>query len=72
MICLNWIPKLLKNNIKLNEKILKDIKLSTNNVSVKRFWMWPDNASYNDENLPDSQKYLIGIYYGIKNVNFFN
>lgn len=71
VICLNWIPKLLKNNIKIDEIILKDIKCSTNNISLKRFWMWPENNSYSDENLPDSEKYLIGIYYGIKSVNFF-
>ena len=31
--------------------------------------MWPDNANYTDENIPDPQKYICGIYYGNKNVN---
>ena len=32
--------------------------------------MWPENNNYTDENIPDPQKYLFGIYYGNKNVFF--
>lgn len=72
VICLNWMPKGIKNNTVLDERILKDIKLSSNiNISGKRYWMWPENNFYNDENIPDPQKYLLGVFYGIKNVLIF-
>jgi len=69
VICLNWMPKPLKEKIKFDAKLLKNIKQSTNIQSKRQYWMWPDNVIYNDDNLPDPQKYLIGVYYGNKNVN---
>lgn len=72
VICLNWMPKLLKENLRLDAKFLKNIKQSTNIHSKRQYWMWPDNIIYTDENLPDPQKYLFGVYYGNKNVNIFH
>jgi hypothetical protein len=69
VICLNWMPKPLKEKIKFDAKLLKNIKQSTNIQSKRQYWMWPDNVIYNDDNLPDPQKYLFGVYYGNKNVN---
>jgi hypothetical protein len=37
-----------------------------------KYWMWPPNQKYSDENIPDPQKYLIGFYYANKNVNVKN
>lgn len=68
VICLNWLPRCLKESIKFDENILKEIKISTNFSTGKKYWMWPDNSSYTDENIPDPQKYLFGIYYGNRNV----
>jgi len=31
--------------------------------------MWPYNNSYNDEEYPDPQKYLVGFYYPLRNLN---
>lgn len=69
VICLNWLPKTIKENIKLDSKVLKIIKESTNVASGCKYWMWPENSLYNDENLPDPLKYLLGVYYGNQNVN---
>jgi len=33
-----------------------------------KYWMWPYNAKYNEQNYPDPMKYLIGFYYANKNV----
>ena len=70
VICLNWLPKYLKENLKIDEKVLSEIK-SSGNLSMKslKFWMWPNNTKYSDDNMPDPQKYLIGFYYANKNVN---
>ncbi len=69
VICFNWIPKSIKENIKFDAIVLKNIKQSTNIQTRRQYWMWPDNLIYTDDNLPDPQKYLFGIYYGNRNVN---
>jgi len=33
-----------------------------------KYWMWPYNSKYNEQNYPDPMKYLIGFYYANKNV----
>jgi hypothetical protein len=69
VICFNWIPKPLKENIKFDARVLKNIKQSTNiQQARKQYWMWPENLIYTDDNLPDPTKYLFGVFYGNKNV----
>lgn len=69
VICINWLPKYLKENIKIDEKVINEIKNSNINTGKNKFWMWPNNSKYNDDNIPDPQKYLLGFYYSNKNVN---
>lgn len=65
VICINWFPKCLRDNIKFNEKIINEIKGSIYTINDKRnkYWMWPNNTKYNDENFPDPLKYLLGFYF---------
>jgi hypothetical protein len=69
VICLNWLPKYLKENIKIDDKVINEIK-NFNSTKGLKYWMWPENLKYSDDILPDPQKYLIGFYYANKNVNF--
>jgi hypothetical protein len=66
-ICLNWLPRYIKENIKIDEKLLYEIKNVGNQLKLK-YWLWPENPKYNDDNLPDPQKYLLGFFYNNKNV----
>jgi hypothetical protein len=73
VICVNWLPKYLKENIKIDERVIYEIKNSSSSYGKPlKYWMWPDNVKYTDELIPDPQKYLIGFYYANKNVIFFN
>jgi len=65
IICLNWFPKILKENLNMDGSIINDIK-SSKYQSKSKFWIWPYNPKYNDEIFPDPQKYLIGFYYSNK------
>ena len=69
VICFNWMPKNIKENLKFDSRVLENIKQSTNTNLRRQYWMWPDNIIYTDDNLPDPQKYLFGVFYGNKNVN---
>jgi len=71
VICLNWLPRLIKENMKFDENILKEIKKSTNFSTTRKYWMWPDNTIYNDDHIPDPQKYMLGVFNGNKNVFLF-
>lgn len=71
VICVNWFPKHLKDVIKIDEKLILDIKASLNSPQKLRYWMYPFNSDYNDEVIPDPQKYLIGFYY-TSNANVTN
>lgn len=65
VIVLNWLPSELKNKLKLNEHILFEIKKTQNNNledNSRLYWQWPENDKYNNDVLPDPQKYLLGIY----------
>lgn len=65
VIVLNWLPSELKNKLKLNEHILFEIKKTQNNNledDSRLYWQWPENDKYNNDVLPDPQKYLLGIY----------
>lgn len=67
VICINWLPKYLKENLTIDEKIINELK-NTSRDGRRRYWMWPDNSSYTDDNFPDPQKYFVGFYYANKNV----
>ncbi len=71
VICLNWLPKYLKENVKIDEKLINEIR-NSNPTKITKFWMWPENSKYNDDTIPDPMKYLIGFYYANKSVNFLN
>lgn len=69
VICLNWLPRNFKNNVLIDETILEDIIICS---MIKRknakFWMWPFNEEKNENDFPDPNIYLIGIYIVEKNV----
>ena len=64
IIVMNWLPLELKNKLKFNEHVLYEIKKTQNDNlnNTKLFWHWPPNDKYNNDNFPDPQKYLLGIY----------
>ena len=63
VVCLNFLPRIFKECIKLNENILYDIKKSQNSSCPNStFWMYPYNSKYNKNKFPDPAKYLIGFY----------
>ncbi len=68
VICFNWLPKTLKENVKIDEKMIFEIKNSSNVIGKGKYWMWPVNLKYDNDTIPDPQKYLIGFYYANKNV----
>ena len=70
VICLNWLPKYLKENVKIDEKLINEIRNSNPGRNMK-YWMWPENQKYTDEIIPDPMKYLIGFYYANKSVKLF-
>ena len=50
--------------------MINEVQSITNNKTNK-YWIWPNNAIYNDDNYPDPNKYLIGFFYTNKfAVNF--
>ena len=62
VICINWLPKVFEEKITLSLEILKDIQDSAENYKQNtKYWKWPNNEKYNDNNLPDPHKYLLGI-----------
>jgi hypothetical protein len=70
-ICLNWLPKNIKDNIRINEKFINELKNSFIQTRSLKYWMWPENLKYTDDLVPDPMKYLIGFNYANKSV-FFN
>ena len=70
VICINWVPKFFKEIISIDESLLNDIKNSFNSTRTNKYWMYPANSTYNDENFPDPQKYFLGFYYSSKNNSF--
>lgn len=72
VICINWFPKILKNNVLIDNKLINEIKCNTNininnsnttNNALTKYWMWPFNLKYTNDIFPDPDKYLIGFYY---------
>jgi hypothetical protein len=62
VICINWFPKVLKEIVSIDAKLICELKSSVNNVTMQnKFWIWPMNIKYTIDSLPDPNKYLIGI-----------
>ena len=62
VICINWLPKIFEEKISLSLEILQDIQDSAENYKQNtKYWKWPNNEKYNDNNIPDPNKYLLGF-----------
>ena len=62
VICINWLPKVFEEKISLSLEMLKDIQDSAENYKQNtKYWKWPNNDKYNDNNIPDPHKYLLGF-----------
>ena len=72
VICINWLPKIFEEKISLSLEILKDIQDSAENYNQKtKYWKWPNNDKYTDNNIPDPHKYLLGFVHK-ENENVIN
>ena len=64
VICINWLPKEFEEQISLSLEVLQDIQDSAeNNRQKTKYWKWPNNSIYNDSNIPDPNKYLLGFFH---------
>ena len=62
VICINWLPKIFEEKISLSLELLQDIQDSAENYKQNtKYWKWPNNSKYNDNNIPDPNKYLLGF-----------
>ena len=62
VICINWLPKVFEDKISLSLEILQDIQDSAENFKQNtKYWKWPNNTKYTDNNIPDPHKYLLGF-----------
>ena len=62
VICINWLPKIFEEKISLSLELLQDIQDSAENYKQNtKYWKWPNNEKYNDNNIPDPHKYLLGF-----------
>ena len=62
VICINWLPKIFEDKISLSLEVLQDIQDSADNYKQNtKYWKWPNNSKYTDNNLPDPHKYLLGF-----------
>ena len=62
VICINWLPKVFEDKISLSLEVLQDIQDSADNYKQNtKYWKWPNNSKYTDNNLPDPHKYLLGF-----------
>lgn len=63
VVCLNWIPKQIRDHLNIDENMLYHIR-SSQNIKNKnaKYWVWPNNDKFNDDNYPDPYKYFIGFY----------
>jgi hypothetical protein len=72
VICINFLPKIFREKITMNEDILYEIRKSQNYINPNlKYWMWPYNDKYNKDYFPDPNKYLIGFYMENKISIFF-
>jgi hypothetical protein len=67
-ICVNWIPDYLITHTKIDQNSLYEIK-NTKAFKDCKYWMWPYSSNYDDNNIPDPQKYLMGFYYPLRNIS---
>jgi len=62
VICINWLPKIFEEKISLSLELLQDIQDSAENYKQNtKYWKWPNNEKYTDNNIPDPHKYLLGF-----------
>ena len=62
VICINWLPKIFEEKITLSLELLQDIQDSAEHYKQNtKYWKWPNNEKYNDNNIPDPHKYLLGF-----------
>ena len=62
VICINWLPKIFEEKISLSLELLQDIQDSAEHYKQNtKYWKWPNNEKYNDNNIPDPHKYLLGF-----------
>ena len=62
VICINWLHKIFEEKIPLSFELLQDIQDSAENYKQNtKYWKWPNNEKYNDNNIPDPNKYLLGF-----------
>ena len=53
-------------------ELLQDIQDSAENYKQNtKYWKWPNNDKYNDNNIPDPHKYLLGFVHK-ENENVLN
>ena len=72
VICINWLPKILEEKISLTLELLQDIQDSAEHYKQNtKYWKWPNNDKYNDNNIPDPHKYLLGFVHK-ENENVLN
>ena len=63
VICLNWVPKMVKDQLVIDQDLLYSIRESQNQKNpYGKYWQWPPNQKYTDEDYPDPHKYFIGFY----------
>ena len=72
VICINWLPKIFEEKISLTLELLQDIQDSAEHYKQNtKYWKWPNNDKYNDNNIPDPHKYLLGFVHK-ENENVLN
>ena len=72
VICINWLPKIFEEKISLTLELLQDIQDSAEHYKQNtKYWKWPNNDKYNDNNVPDPRKYLLGFVHK-ENENVLN
>ena len=72
VICINWLPKIFEEKISLTLELLQDILDSAEHYKQNtKYWKWPNNDKYNDNNIPDPHKYLLGFIHK-ENENVLN
>ena len=72
VICINWLPKIFEEKISLTLELLQDIQDSAEHYKQNtKYWKWPNNDKYNDNNIPDPHKQLLGFVHK-ENENVLN
>lgn len=67
VICINWLPSVFKEKVTLDTNLILELKKCSNFTGGNtKYWKWPNNPKYTDDNLPDPEKYLLGFFYSSK------